>query len=92
MEYSKQLGFIQVELHRITKINEDPRADISEKLLTDLITLLAKYEIVTDHFIFDFSSSEKCGLTRYFALSFDKSGNANRKGKSTVTRKCVIEN
>lgn len=74
MEYSKQLGFIQVELHRITKINEDPRADISEKLLTDLITLLAKYEIVTDHFIFDFSSSEKCEQRDILHLALIKAG------------------
>ncbi|KGR83652.1 hypothetical protein [Lysinibacillus boronitolerans] len=74
MQYSKQLGFIQVELHRITKINEDPRADISEKLLTDLITLLAKYEIVTDHFTFDFSSSEKCEQRDILHLALIKAG------------------
>ncbi|PLT33655.1 hypothetical protein [Bacillus sp. V5-8f] len=74
MEYIKHLGFLQIELHRITKINEDPRTDIAEKLLIDLITLMAKHELVTNRYIFDFSRNEKCEQRDNLHLSLIKAG------------------
>lgn len=74
LAYSKHLGFIQVDLYRITKINQDPRTDIYDELLMDIITLLAKYEVVTENFIFDFTSSEDCDKKDIFHLSLIKAG------------------
>lgn len=74
LAYSKHLGFIQVDLYRITKFHQDPRADIYEELLMDIITVLAKYEVVTDKFIFDFTSSEDCDKKDIFHLSLIKAG------------------
>lgn len=74
LAYSKHLGFIQVDLYRITKINQDPRSDIYDELLMDIITVLAKYEVVTDNFILDFTSSEDCDKKDIFHLSLIKAG------------------
>ena len=74
LAYSKHLGFIQVDLYRITKINQDPRTDIYDELLMDIITVLAKYEVVTENFIFDFTSSEDCDKNDIFHLSLIKAG------------------
>ncbi|MFD2215314.1 hypothetical protein [Metabacillus endolithicus] len=74
MAYSKHLGFIQVDLYRITEINQDPRTDIYNELLMDMITVLAKYEVVTENFIFDFTISEDCDKKDIFHLSLIKAG------------------
>ena len=74
LAYSKHLGFIQVDLYRITKINQEPRSDICDELLMDIITVLAKYEVVTDNFILDFTSSEDCDKKDIFHLSLIKAG------------------
>lgn len=81
LTYSKQLGFIQVDLYRITKIHENPRTDIYDELLMDIITVLAKYEVVTDNFIFDFTSSEECDKRDLFHLSLIKAGMRIEKEK-----------
>ncbi|MFY2158468.1 hypothetical protein ACOSZF_23215 [Cytobacillus firmus] len=60
MQYVKHLGFLQIDMHIITKLDEVPHSKISDELLLDIVTVLAKHEVVTDSLIFDFISSEKC--------------------------------
>lgn len=74
MVFSKHLGFIHVELYRITKVHQDTRADIYNELLMDIITVLAKYEVVTDNFIFDFINNEDCDKRDIFHMSLIKAG------------------
>ncbi|WP_026562915.1 hypothetical protein [Bacillus sp. J37] len=74
MRHIKHIGFLQIGLHRITKINEDARGDIDEKLVIDLITLLAKHDVITDSFIFDFISTENCEQKDIINLSLIKKG------------------
>jgi hypothetical protein len=60
MQYVKYLGFLQLDLHIITKFNEEPHSWLSNELKMDIVTVLAKHDIVTDHLIIDFLESEKC--------------------------------
>lgn len=60
MQSVKHLGFLQIDMYIITKLNEVPHSKISDELLIDIVTVLAKHEVVTDSLIFDFISSEKC--------------------------------
>ncbi|WP_342540358.1 hypothetical protein MHI39_23785 [Heyndrickxia sp. FSL K6-6286] len=60
MQYVKHLGFLQLDMCIITKLDEVPHSKISDELLSDIVTVLAKHEVVTDSIIFDFLSSERC--------------------------------
>ena len=74
MQYDKHLGYLLINFHIITKLSEDPYSYRSEKLLSDIVTVLAKHKIVTDSFLLDFSESVDCEQKDILHLSLIEAG------------------
>lgn len=74
MKNAKHLGYLHIEFYIITKLIEDPNSCVSEKLLSDIVTVLAKHKVVTDSLLLGFSESTECEQKDLLHLSLIESG------------------
>lgn len=74
MKYAKHLGYLNINFYIITKFIEDPNSCVSEDLLSDIVTVLAKHKVVTDSLLLGFSENTYCEQKDLLHLSLIEAG------------------
>jgi hypothetical protein len=80
MVHTKNSGFLIVDMYMITQLCDEPYSKLSNEIYSDIVTVLAKHNIVTDHININFLESNNCEQKDILHLALIEAGKRIQAG------------